>query len=388
MKLFRGLCAFILVLLIAACGEPAIAPQPEATAVPQEANAPVEEEPDVVVIVTQTPTEIPAEAPTEAPEEAPTEEPAPTSESTPEPAKASETTRAPREGDIAVNFPDYDTGVDADYSYQSDELKIAITVHQGNLRDERMNRDLMSTWYVVDIWVRNINSMHTLFGNGVFQTGSEYGQNIAVRENAVLAINGSYNQGLVLCKGKVLQKLRENKGWNSGAVGLIYADGSLKTFHLKTESFDVNKEVKNGAVYGWQFGPIIIRDGEQGPGALSYSNMGYKARNILGYYEPGHYVVVYCDNQHKNANGMDAQMMVNMMKSLGVKEAFNLDGGTSSVLVFMGEVINQPTTEKKGGKILYGRPLVDMFGFGEYDETTDAFVDLSTLTASKFLGKN
>ena len=387
MKLFRAICAIILVLLIAACSETAIQPQSETTVPPQETSVPVEES-DVVIITTSAPTEIPAEAPTEAPTEVPTKDPAPTPESTPVPNTATDTTRAPREGDIAVNFPDYDTGTDADYSYQSDELRIAITVHQENLRDERQNQDLMSSYYIADIWVRNINSMHMMFGNGEFQTKSEYGQDMAVRENAVLAINGSYNQGMVLCKGKVLQKLRENKGWNSGAVGLIYSDGSLKTFYLKTEKFDVNKEIEKGAVYGWQFGPIIIRDGEQGPGALSYSNMGYKARNILGYYEPGHYVVVYCDNQQKNANGMDAQMMVNMMKSLGVKEAFNLDGGTSSVLVFMGEVINQPTTEKKNGKTLYGRPLVDMFGFGEYDETTDAFVSLSTLTASKFLGKN
>ena len=379
MKLFRGLCAFILILLIAACGEPAPAPQSEATAVPQETNVP-DEEPDIVLIATPKPTEVPTPTPTEAP--------TPTPEPTPEPTPTPEATPVPREGDIAVNFPDYDTGADADYSYQSDNLRIAITVHHDNLRDERQNRDLMSTWYVADIWVKNINSMHMIFGHGEFQTRSEYGLDMAVRENAILAINGSYNQGMILCKGEVLQRLRENKGWNSGAVGLIYDDGSLRTFHLKTEKFDLNKEIENGAVYGWQFGPIVIRDGEQGPGALDYSNMGYKARNILGYYEPGHYVVVYCDNQQKNANGMDPQMMVNMMKSLGVREAFNLDGGTSAVLVFMGEVINQPTTEKKGSKILYGRPLLDMFGFGEYDEATDAFVDLSTLTASKFLGKN
>ena len=379
MKLFRSLCALILVLLIAACGDPAVQPQTEATAAQQEATAPAEES-DTVQIATPAPTDVLTLPPTE--------EPTPTPEPTEEPTPTPEATRAPQEGDIAVNFPDYDTGADADYSYQSDELKIAITVHQDNLRDERQNRDLMSTWYVADIWVRNINSMRMLFGQGEYPPKGEYGLNMAVRENAVLAINGSYNYGMILCKGKVLQGLRKNKGWNSCAVGLIYKDGSLKTFNLKTESFNVNKEIENGAVYGWQFGPIIIRDGEQGPGALSYSNMGYKARNMLGYYEPGHYVVVYCDNQHKNANGMDPQMMVNMMKSLGVKEAFNLDGGTSSVLVFMGEVINQPTTETKNGTTLYGRALNDMFGFGEYDEANDAFVDLSTLTASKFLGKN
>ena len=163
-------------------------------------------------------------------------------------------------------------------------------------------------------------------------------------------------------------------------------DNTTTTFSYEPmwgETFNLDKEVENGALYGWQFGPVIIRDGEEGPGATSYGGMGYKARNILGYYEPGHYVVVTCDNQHKNANGMDAQMMINLMKSLGVKEAFNLDGGTSAVLVFMGEVINRPTTETVNGKTVYGRPLLDMFVFGECGEDGN-FVDLSTLTASKF----
>ena len=114
--------------------------------------------------------------------------------------------------------------------------------------------------------------------------------------------------------------------------------------------------------------------------------MGYKARNILGYYEPGHYVVVTCDNQRENANGMNPQMMIDMMKSLGVKEAFNLDGGTSAVLVFMGHVVNRPTTEIDGnGNTVYARPLLDMFVFGECGED-GRFVDLSTLTPSKFKG--
>lgn len=375
MKKTLLLCAAVLLLFTAACGEPVDTPHAESPAQETQSN-PIVEESIVVASATEQPTAVPATPePTEAPTPEPTEEPTP--EPTPEP------TRAPREGDICPNFPDYDTGVDADYSYQSDELRIAITVHQENLADVKQNRELMSTYYIADIWVRNIRSMHTAFAKGEFNKHSERGNELAVRENAVLAINGSQNQGLVLQNGKVLQKLRKNKGWNSGAVGLFYRDGSFKTFYLKTETFNLDKEIENGALYGWQFGPVIIRDGEEGPGATSYGGMGYKARNILGYYEPGHYVVVTCDNQHKNANGMDAQMMINLMKSLGVKEAFNLDGGTSAVLVFMGEVINRPTTETVNGKTVYGRPLLDMFVFGECGEDGN-FVDLSTLTASKF----
>ena len=47
------------------------------------------------------------------------------------------------------------------------------------------------------------------------------------------------------------------------------------------------------------------------------------------------------------------------MKELGVKTAYNLDGGGSSAMVFQGKVINNPTTtgnsikERKVSDIVY-----------------------------------
>ncbi len=372
----KMLVLMLAALLLLACGQTAVAADPTPAPVAA-AETPVPTEESDVVQIVQTP------APTDEPTPEPTDEltPEPTEEPMPAP------TRAPKDGDICPNFPDYDTGVDADYSYQSDELKIAITVHQENLPDDKQNRQLAETYYVADIWVRNIQSLRTAFANGEYGSGAQEGDALARQCNAILAINGSYNQGLVLQNGTVLHSLRANKGWNSGSVGLIYQDGSLKTFFLSKETFNLKKEIQNGALYGWQFGPIIIRDGEEGPGATSYGTLGYKARNILGYYEPGHYVIVTCDNRGDDARGMNAQMMIALMKSLGVKEAFNLDGGTSAVMVFMGEIINQPTPRFENGKAIDGRPIVDMLVFGEFDEKGVA-PDLSTLTPSKFKDKD
>ncbi|MBQ1821179.1 MAG: phosphodiester glycosidase family protein [Clostridia bacterium] len=358
-KTIYCLCLAVLLLFpMIACGGDAQQP----ATVPADQTA--SEEPEIVVAI-ETP-DVSEIAEATVP---PTEEPIAVPEETPEP------TRAPKEGDVAVHFPDYDTGVDADYSYQSDELRIAITVHQEKLPDHN-GRELNETYYVVDIWVRNLEAFRTAYARGNFNSGSEEGDVLARRENAVLAVNGSYNLGLVLSEGKLLSKQRADKGWNSGAIGIIYKDGSLKTFRLGKDKFNVNTEIENGAWYGWQFGPIILRDYEEGPDATKYSGMGFKARNMLGYYEPGHYVIVTCDNRGKDAQGMNGYMMVNMMKSLGVKEAFNLDGGVSAVLVFMGEVINHPTVQ--GG--VEGRPIVDMLVFGE-PAGDGSFADLSALTA-------
>ena len=64
------------------------------------------------------------------------------------PAAATKPSRAPLPGDIVgVRFPDYDTGANAEYSYQSDELRIAV---------DKVEEDGV-TFYVADIWMRNIN---------------------------------------------------------------------------------------------------------------------------------------------------------------------------------------------------------------------------------------
>ena len=189
----RILCfAWMLIFCLSACVDPAALNLTDPTPAIEAAATPDGGE-DISVVAVSEPTAIPTPEPTEEPTAEPTEEPTPT------PAP----TRPPMEGDIAVNFPNYDTGVDADYSYQSDELRIAIKVV--------VDAEAKQTYYVADIWMRNINSFRTAFGKGEFKKGVEDGDALARRENAILAVNGSYNQGMMIQSGKVLQKLRADR---------------------------------------------------------------------------------------------------------------------------------------------------------------------------------
>lgn len=293
-------------------------------------------------------------------------------------APASEPARAPRPGDIAQNFPNYDTGADADYSYQSDELRIAIKVIE--------DADAQQVIYVADIWIRNLDSFRTAFGNSEFGSGTEDADKLARRENAVFGVNGSYNQGLTVHAGVKYKSQRENKGWNSQAVCVIYKDGTMKTFQLGEDKFRIDDELEKGAWHAWQFGPILVRDYEISAYAFKY-RLGEKARNILGYYEPGHYVVVTCDSGTKKAKGMTETQMAQFMQSLGVKEAFNLDGGTSAVMVFMGRIINNPRPHvDEDGNVEEGRALKDMLLFVDCDGN-GAVRDLQTLSADRFKGE-
>ena len=358
----------ISMLLLAALLFSAIACGGGDTAEPA-SEAPAATEDSDVVVALETPAPDGSQAATLPPEG-----------TTPGPGEtqAPQSGRDPKPGDVTQNFPNTDTGADADYSYQSDELRIAIKVIE-----DTANKQVI---YVADIWIRNINSFRTAFGHSKFGSGTEEAESLVKRENAIFGVNGSYNQGLTVHAGEQYKGLRQNKGWNSQAVCVIYKNGVMKNFQLGVDKFDIKQELKNGAWHAWQFGPILIDDYKISPHAAHY-HLGNKARNILGYYEPGHYVIVTCDAGSKKAEGMTETQMAEFMKSLGVQSAFNLDGGTSAVMVFMGEVINNPRAHVNDkGDVQEGRKLKDMLLFGEYDEN-GVSQDLSTFTAAKFKGK-
>ena len=76
---------------------------------------------------------------------------------------------------------------------------------------------------------------------------------------------------------------------------------------------------------------------------------------------------VYADPATLDREEEEAELML----SLGCQEAMNLDGGTSAVMVFMGQIISSPsnmgTASSEGG-----RKLLDMVLFGEFDAEGNA----------------
>ena len=325
---------------------------------------------------TTTPTDVPTEEPAETPASldiliatpvsepgataVPTAEPTPEPTATPEPTPAPTPvpTREPKEGDVTDHFPNYDTGVDADYSYQSDELRIAITV----VEDE----EELQKYYVADIWIRNISAFRTGFGNGAFGTGTEDSEDFATREHAILAMTGSMNMGMVYHNGQRFKGFQSQDA--HPGIAVIYTDGSMKVF--LREKFSERKAKEYGTIlHAWQFGPALVSDGEMTKDFPVRATR--HPRCILGYYEPGHYCLVTVDGRSKTALGMTEREMAELMLELGCKEALNLDGGSSAMMVFMGEVINKPSLDNDGdGKS--DRRLKDMLLFAEYDDQGDA----------------
>ena len=301
---------------------------------------------------------------------------------TPSSASASASTptpsRAPLPGDIAgVRFPDYDTGVNAEYSYQTNELRIAVD----KVEEEGV------TYYVADIWMRNINCFRTAFSSGKYHGKRQPAEVIAQENNAILAVNGDFLGGLVIRNGVLYRKatLRPvptaapTKTPATGtsveapptetptprpatvsrpqrATCVLYYDGTMITEEYR--SFRSNDAIEENAWQGWQFGPTLVRNGQA---AKDVKAQGRNPRCIIGYYEPGHYALIMIDGRQKGHSiGMNFKEMIDLCLRLGLTEAYNLDGGGSAIMVYGNEIINDPSGTGDA------RNLPDMVIIGDY----------------------
>ena len=86
------------------------------------------------------------------------------------------------------------------------------------------------------------------------------------------------------------------------------------------------------------FGPALIVDGK--PEYDPYMESGINPRTAIGQREDGALLLLVLDGRSINTLGATMEDVVNIMLEYGAVNAGNLDGGSSSVMVYGGEIIN------------------------------------------------
>uniref|UniRef100_UPI0028D7E742 phosphodiester glycosidase family protein n=1 Tax=uncultured Streptococcus sp. TaxID=83427 RepID=UPI0028D7E742 len=124
----------------------------------------------------------------------------------------------------------------------------------------------------------------------------------------------------------------------------IYKDGSFKIIYENEISAD--QLVEDGVVNFLAFGPALVENGEIVVNTKSEvgQSMASNPRTAIGIIDENHYIIIVSDGRTSESQGLSLYEMAEVMKSYGVKTAYNLDGGGSSTLYFNGQVINKPTT--------------------------------------------
>ena len=236
-------------------------------------------------------------------------------------------------------------GVDAsaeysgDTTYKDDNVTITLTEYDQN--DTRI--------YVADVVVSSTQYIKAAFANDTYgKNVTESTSAMAAAHNAILAINGDYygaqERGFVIRNGIVYRNTSAGKD-----VMCIYADGTMGI--VSDRETTAEQLVENGVWQAFSFGPALIENGTVS--VSQFDEVGMERisnpRTAVGMIDTNHYVFVVSDGRTDESEGLSLYQLAQFMQSLGVRTAYNLDGGGSSTMYFNGQIVNNPTST--GGSI-------------------------------------
>ena len=225
----------------------------------------------------------------------------------------------------------------SDTSYSDDNISITLT-----------EKTVSNTQvYIADITVSSAEYLKTALAQNTYGTNVTAKTSItAANNNAILAVNGDYyganSTGYVIRNGVVYRDTVREDSSNGDLA--IYKDGSFKIIY--EDEISADQLVKDGVVNLLAFGPSLVENGEIVVDTNSEvgQSMSSNPRTAIGIIDENHYIIVVSDGRTSESQGLSLYELAEVMKSYGVKTAYNLDGGGSSTLYFNGQVINKPTT--------------------------------------------
>ena len=224
-----------------------------------------------------------------------------------------------------------------DTSYSDDNIQVSLT--ETTVENTQV--------YIADITVSSSDYLKTAFAQNTYGTNVTAKTSVTAAENnAILAVNGDYyganSTGYVIRNGVVYRDTVREDSSNGDLA--IYKDGSFKVIY--EDEITADQLVKDGVVNLLAFGPSLVENGEITVDTNSEvgQSMASNPRTAIGIIDENHYIIVVSDGRTSESEGLSLYQLAEVMKSYGVKTAYNLDGGGSSTLYFNGQVINKPTT--------------------------------------------
>lgn len=243
----------------------------------------------------------------------------------------------------ATTAPSYD-----DWNYTSSSVSISIQkVVSGSGQNQ-------VTYFVADVVVSDATQLQNAFANNQFgQNIIEYTSAIAEENNAIFAINGDYygfrDDGIIIRNGVIYRDVPVRTGL------AFFRDGSMSVYDETSTS--AQELVENGVWNTLSFGPALIVDSvAQTIGARveidtnfgNHTIQGNQPRTGIGIISPNHFVFVVVDGRSNGySRGVSLTEFTQIFQSLGCTDAYNLDGGGSSEMYFMGRVVNNPLGRNK-----------------------------------------
>ena len=211
--------------------------------------------------------------------------------------------------------------------------------HPDGIRIEYVYGDTYNAYVML---IRDPASVYMATSTEKFSTdipGTRIHQQI-LTEEAIAAINagaffdngtsssvvGSVPQGLVVAGGKVV--------WESGtAPEEGFVGFNQDNILMVAKTMTGAKAMELGIRDGCCFGPVLIMDGNVNMEAYN-SNSGWNPRTAIGQRADGAVIFLAIDGRQAGSLGGSYADIIDIMQEFGAVNACNLDGGSSTVMLY------------------------------------------------------
>ena len=300
--------------------------------------------------ITSEPTPPPSPSPTAtvqppSPSPPPTEKPTPTL--TPSPTPSPSPTATPdlwaehfTKGGAWVTVPNQDKGP---WIYKDETLSIQIDMLKFNSR----------TYFRAEIWSRGPLPFGGFAYNDPKGKKRALPYLIARQNKAILGITGDYVTHNGNPKGIMIREGRIYHDKKAAPTLAVMPDGELKVY--EPGEITATKLLKLGVKDSFAFGPILVKDGKVHKSVAGHRLNTHNWRASIGMVEKGHYIIIV------NPVGISLTDLAKLYVKNKCTVAYNLDGGHSSTIVFMGEQLYKQAPGEDNGE---QRSLPDLLMIG------------------------
>ena len=232
-------------------------------------------------------------------------------------------------------LPSVQINTDTSLTANADEWKN----HPDGIRIEQVSGDTYNAYVMI---VRDPSRIYLATSTKEFSMnipGTRITEQIEI-EKAAAAINagafydngtssptvGSVPQGLVIAGGKVV--------WNSGkAPEEGFVGFNQDNVLVVADTMTGAKAMELGIRDGCCFGPVLVRNGVINS-AVYNTNSGYNPRTAIGQRADGAVILLCIDGRQAGSLGGTYADIINIMVEYEAVNACNLDGGSSTVMLY------------------------------------------------------
>jgi exopolysaccharide biosynthesis protein len=235
-------------------------------------------------------------------------------------------------------YPPLEKGYLSDMEYEDPSIHVAIET----------GREFNTNYWLARITIKDPSQLRTVSANGFDSTRTMSGRALANRVNAVFAINGDYfsyrNDGFLIRQGKQYRDLPSGKR----DVMMLDEKGDMHIVRRATAEA-LAPYIEKNIINSFNFGPALVVDGERMGGFVDNDDAALLGRQRMGLAQVKkgelNYIALACTGPKWGNSGWTLDQFSQMMERLGVENAYNLDGGNSTMLMFQGGYVNRINEE-------------------------------------------